>query len=222
MDDLERARHDGIRLLCSAQARDVISFEAFEDRLERLKLAPNRATVEAIVADLIETNPYPGPLEVTSTVPPAGTGDHTAVAFSPAPFEPAESLRIGTVLGSTKRGGSWTVPLHLDVMVLLGELTIDLRDAVFGSDVLDIDVNVKLGSLSLIVPAGAQVENEVHETMSSSTYSARSARGASPIGLLIRLQGRVFMGSIDVKEKPPTALSGGQAWWQRLLPSGER
>jgi hypothetical protein len=222
MDDLERARHDGIRLLCSAQARDVISFEAFEDRLERLKLAPNRATIEAIVADLIDTSPYPVPMEITSAVPQMGTGDHTAVTLPPAPFGPAESLRIGTVLGSTKRGGSWTVPLHLDVMVLLGELTIDLRDAVFGSDVLDIDVNVKLGSLSLIVPAGAQVENEVHETMSSSTYSARSARGASPIGLLIRLQGRVFMGSIDVKEKPPTTLSGGQAWWQRLLPSGER
>jgi hypothetical protein len=131
--------------------------------------------------------------------------DHTYAGRYGSPVEPAEELRITTVFGSTKRAGSWTVPLHLTLKVFAGEITLDMRDAVFGSDVLDIDVNVLMGGVVLIVPAGAQVENECDERFSSSTHSTRSARGVSPIGLLIRIGGKVRMGSIEIKEKRPTA-----------------
>ncbi|HLB54135.1 MAG TPA: hypothetical protein VJK71_03430, partial [Gemmatimonadales bacterium] len=120
------------------------------------------------------------------------------------------------VLSSSRRAGSWTVPLRLEIKVVMGELTIDLRDAVFCSDVLEVDLDVLLGSLTLIVPAGAQVENECEERWSSTTHSTRSARGVGPIGLLIRLAGRVRWSSVEIKEKrrsgeePPSA-------WKRLL-----
>jgi hypothetical protein len=86
---------------------------------------------------------------------------------------------------------------------------------------VDIQVNVTLGSFKLIVPAGTQVENEIEETLSSSEYSTRSARGARPNGLLVRLHGRALLASIEVKERFPTALKperGG--FWQKLLGSG--
>src|SRR5690606_27102391 len=124
--------------------------------------------------------------------------DPTRVA---AAVSPAEYLRIASVFGSTKRAGSWTVPLLLEVKVLFGEAVIDLRDAVFGADFVDIDVDVKLGSFSLIVPAGTQVENEIEETLTSSTHSTRSARGARPNGLLIRLRGHAVLSSVEIKER---------------------
>ena len=99
-------------------------------------------------------------------------------------------------------------------------MTIDLRDAVFGADVMDIEINVSLGSFTLIVPAGTQVENEVEETLSSSTHSTRSARGASPNGLLIRVTGTAFMGSVEVKEKFPSSQSKGPSLFERLLGGG--
>lgn len=212
MSDLDSARREAIRVLCQAQAHDHLSVEAFESRLEQVRHAPNEATLAAILADLDELALPPA---VISDRYPA-MADHTGVA----PVSPAEHLRLSSVFGSTTRAGSWTAPHTLAARVLFGEMTIDLRDAVFGADVMDIEINVALGSFTLIVPAGTQVENEVEETLSSSTHSTRSARGASPNGLLIRVTGKAFMGSVEVKEKFPSSQSKGPSLFDRLLGGG--
>jgi len=200
MDELEPLRHEAIRVLSAAVASDRLPVEQLESRLALVRQSPNRASLNAIVADVLPTGGFLAP---TGLVP--AVADHTYAGRYGSPVEPAEELRITTVFGSTKRAGSWTVPLHLTLKVFAGEITLDMRDAVFGSDVLDIDVNVLMGGVVLIVPAGAQVENECDERFSSSTHSTRSARGVSPIGLLIRIGGKVRMGSIEIKEKRPTA-----------------
>lgn len=194
MDHLDAARKDTIRLLCQAQAEERLSVDTFESRLAQVRQAPNQATLAAIVADL----DYPDTTAVTryhsAGVPDLGGG-----------VAPAEVLRIASVLGSTTRAGSWTVPHVLEARVLFGEMTIDLRDAVFGADVVDIDIDVKFGEFKLIVPAGTQVENELQETLSSSTHSTRGARGVGANGLLVRITGSVLLGSVSIKEKFPTA-----------------
>ncbi len=211
MDELESFRRDAIRTLSAALTSDQLSVEQFESRLTLVRQAPNRATLDAIVADLLPSGAYTLPAGLA----PAVAG-HTAYS----PVEPAEVLRIATVFGSSKRGGTWTVPLRLELRVVMGELTIDLRDAVFGADLLDVLVHVTLGSLTLIVPAGAQVENECEERYSSSSHSTRSARGASPIGLLIRITGRVFLGSLDIKERRRTGEEKEPRGWKNLLGMG--
>jgi hypothetical protein len=196
MDELEPFRREAIRVLSAAVAADRLPVEQLEPRLTLVRQSPTRASLDAIVADVLPTGGFLAP----SGLLPVGA-DHTYVN----PVEPAEELRISTIFGSTKRAGSWTVPLRLTLKVIAGELTLDMRDAVFGSDVLDIDVNVFMGGVVLIVPAGAQVENECEERFSSSTHSTRSAQGAGPIGLLIRIGGRVRFGNLEIKEKRPTA-----------------
>ena len=177
-----------------------------------MRHAPNAATLAAILADLDEWV-FP-PAIISDRYPVAA--DHTGVA----PVSPAEHLRLSSFFGSTTRAGSWTAPLSLAAKVLFGEMTIDLRDAVFGADVMGIEINVSLGSFTLIVPAGTQVENEVEETLSSSTHSTRSARGTSPNSLLIRVTGTAFMGSVEVKEKFPSSQSKGPSLFDRLLGGG--
>ena len=215
MDYLENARREAIRILSAAHAQDVISLEAFESRLDRIKQAVNYATIDAVLADVPETGRFA--LSTLSAVPLPQSPDHLGAA----PVAPADYLRVASVFASSKRAGSWTVPLALEAKVLFGELVLDLRDSVFASDVLDIDVDVKFGQLTVIVPAGSQVENEVHEVLSSSTHSTRDARGIGPIGLLIRLQGRVLLGSIAVKEKPPSTGPVRTSFWAKLLESGD-
>ena len=210
---MEPLREEAIRALSAALTSDRLSFDQFESRLALIRQAPNRATLDAILADL------PADEDVASTGLVPMARDHTAVVGHDdlVPVEPAEVLRIKTVMGSSKRAGSWTVPHRLELKVVLGELTIDLRDAVFCSDTLDIDVNVLLGSLTLIVPAGTQVENESEEKFSSSSHSTRSTRGLSRIGLLIRITGRVGWSSFEIKEKPPTGMEPEKPRWMRLL-----
>ena len=195
MEDLETLRRDAIRALSLAAASDRLPIEQLEGRLAQVRQAPNRATLDAITADLLPSDSYTLP-----TLPARTPVDHATLA----PVAPAEVLRIKTVLSASKRAGSWTVPLGLEVKVLAGELTIDLRDAVFCSDVLDVDLDIVLGSFTLIVPAGAQVENECEERWSSTTHSTRSTRGKGPLGLLIRLSGRVRWSSVEIKEKRRT------------------
>lgn len=212
MDELEPSRLEAIRTLTEAVATDRLPVGQLESRLVLIRQAPNRATLDAIVADVLPSGGFPVPAGLVRA-----SADHTRVA----PVEPAEELRISTIFGSTKRGGSWTVPLRLTLKVVMGELVLDLRDAVFGADVLDIEVSVTLGSLVLIVPAGAQVENECEESMSSSTHSTRSVRGAGPIGLLIRIAGRVRWSSIEIKEKRPSHETPDPAAWKRALGMGD-
>lgn len=210
MDELDPVRREAIRILCDAQARDRLAFEDFEDRLERIKVAPNPATIDAIVADLQDPELYdlaPTP----SLEAPAVTG---------GPVAPADFIRISSVFASTKRAGSWTVPFEIHALVILGEMTLDLRDAVFGTDVVDIQVNVTLGAFRLILPAGTQVENEIEETLASSQYSpyaARATRSASPNGLLVRLRGRALLASVEIKERLPTALLPARGGFLRRL-----
>ncbi len=215
MSDLESARREAIRILCQAQADDRLSVEAFQTRFEQVNHAPNRATLAAILADL-EDAAFPEP--ILSGSYPLVTADHPEAI---APVSPAEYLRISSVFASSKRAGAWTVPLEIEGFVVFGEMVLDLRDAVFGSDVVDINVDVKLGSFELIVPAGTQVENEMEETLSSSSHSTRSARGARPNGLLVRLRGRAWLASVEVKEKFPTSPGKKGNLLQRLLGSGE-
>src|SRR5262245_41851651 len=144
MDELDSLRRDAILALSSAVAAERLPVEQLESRLALVRQAQNRATLDAITADLVPSGSYSPGVAV-------GPLDHSRLA----PVEPAEFLRIRTVLSSSKRAGSWTVPLALEAKVVLGDLTIDLRDAVFCSDVLDIDLDVKLGNFTLIVPAGA-------------------------------------------------------------------
>jgi len=209
MKDLESQRRDAIRTLSGAVAADRLSVEQLEARLALIRQAPNRATLDAIVADLLPSGPFPA---ASAPIPTRPHRDVLAVA----PVAPAELLRVKTVLSSSKRAGSWTVPLRLEAKVVLGELTIDLRDAVFCSDVLDVELDILLGSFTLIVPAGAQVENECEERWSSTTHSTRSTRGANPIGLLIRLTGQVRWSNVEIKEKRRSGEEEVPAW-RKLL-----
>ena len=209
MDELEPLRREAIRAISSAVASERLPVEQLETRLAMVRDARNRATLDAITADLLPSGGYPAPLPARFPM------DHAELA----PVAPAEFLRIRTVLSSSKRAGSWTVPLALEAKVVLGELVIDLRDAQFYSDVLDIELDILLGSFTLIVPAGAQVENETDERWSSTTHSTRSSRGAGPLGLLIRIHGRVRWSNVEIKEKRP---SGEEApsTWKRLFGTG--
>ena len=217
MDEMEPLREEAIRALSAAFATDRLSLDQFESRLVLVRQAPNRATLDAILADLVPSQEFTLPTGLVATAEHTGVARHDELI----PVEPAELLRIKTVMGSSKRAGSWTVPLRLELKVVLGELTIDLRDAVFCSDVLDIDVNAVLGSLTLIVPAGTQVENESEEKFSSSSHSVRSTKGIARIGLLVRITGQVKWSSLEIKEKRPTGEGPQTPRWMKMLGAGE-
>lgn len=196
MTELEEARRNAVAQLCQAQAAGYISVAAFEDRYALVREANSVATLQALIADLVADPP-------AETLPAVRHQD-SVETYAAAPVEAAGSLRIPAILGSAVRGGTWTVPEHLAILVVLGEVTLDFRDASFTTDTVYIDLSVTLGSLKIVVPPGTQIENECHEVFSSSTHPRRGRNRVAPNGLLVILSGRVFMGEVKIQERPPT------------------
>src|ERR1043166_5943363 len=105
MDELEPLRHQAIRALSAAVAAERLAIEQFESRLALVRQAPNRATLDAIVAEALPSGGY---------APPAGlaaiSADHTAVqrAGATAPVAPAGVLRVAPLFRSSKAPGPLT------------------------------------------------------------------------------------------------------------------
>ena len=208
MTNLEIARRDAVARLCFAQASGLLSVETFGERYALVTEASSVATLEALIADLAPDDATPLPVGTRSVAVQAVHDDFDyPTNYNTRPslaVEAASSIRIPAVFGSAVRAGTWTVPEHVEVMATLGEVKLDFRDATFSVDTVVIDVSVTLGSLTLILPPGTQVENECDEFMSSSTHPRRGKKRAPPNGLLVILQGSVRLGEISIKERAPT------------------
>lgn len=208
MNPADRTRREAVARLCEAQASGLLSIEVFEERYALIRDAETAAGVLAIVADLPTD---PGLIQAVSRpIPPPQTGhggdDHYGVerVETQLPVEAPASIRIPSILGSGTRSGVWIVPEHLEVLVILGELKLDFRDAEFTSQTTVIDLSVTFGTVTITIPPGTQVENECREVMASSKHSKpRRFRGEFNDDLLV-LRGSLFMAELVIKEAPPT------------------
>ncbi|MGH7584875.1 MAG: hypothetical protein ACREMH_01375 [Gemmatimonadales bacterium] len=197
MDQTSLARRAAIEVLCAAQASGALSPDAFLERFEQVRAAEDPETVAAIVADL---EPDRG------TVGPPAHRD-------PYPL-PDRGERIATVLSSAARRGEHLLPERLALLVVLGSYKLDLREATWPSDLLDIEVQVVLGQIEIIVPPGTHVEDRMGRMMSSVDHKRRPRKEQYGRGLTVRLAGDVVLGQVGIREDVPTHMK--PRWHRRL------
>ena len=201
MDELSRLRRNAVARLCQAQAEGRLSIEAFEERYALLAEAETAAAVRAIAAAF-----------------EGDSGGYEAVPYEPAPlpdpaYPPAPATRMPAILGSLVRAGNWNVPEEIDLLVIMGEAKLDLREGTFAADTVVINLSMTLGSLELTVPPGTQVENDCHMVITSSEHKRPRKRPVEPNGLTVILQGRATIGGITIREK---ALDEPATFLQRM------
>lgn len=204
-DELTQAREDARELLYAAVDEQRISPEVLELRLALIGEAPSSAAVAAIVADLAPTGGY--------DLVPA----ERQTAWVNAP----DYLRLSAVFASTKREGVWTAPLSLDIECICGEVHVDLRDAMFGSDLLEIHVDIYLGEVVITVPSGTEIENHCTNVLGSSKHKRKRADESPRNGLLVRITGKVVLGDLTTRERLPSDLApapppGIRGWLARV------
>lgn len=209
-DPLEDARREAIHALCVAQAREQISVDLFELRLALVREAPSPAAIDAIVADLPSGEIEP--VALTGYIPPATLG--------PA----SNSLRLSAVFSTTQRDGVWYVPRMLELKVVFGDIKLDLRDAQFASDVVEIDIDLFFGAVVLTLPAGTMVENECSAYFGGLKHKKSPALGTEPNGLIVRLTGELKFGDVKIRERLPTEYlppprQGVRGWLARVVDS---
>ena len=217
---LAQARERAIEALTNLFAEDRISMDEFENRLDRLYKARTPEELD----DLVVTGPTRA-AERGQKVTPAGALDTSSVfdpsAQVPAPFDyprPSEIApldRVLTIMGETKRLGEWTPPRRLETFVLMGTITLDLREARLGPGVTEIHVTAIMGEVKVLVPPTIRVEGHVSAIMGAFSDQSSEMPDA-PRGVpTVRVTGTAFMAEVGVRVRLPGE-SALDAWKRRL------
>jgi hypothetical protein len=150
-----------------------------DERLEAALTAKTYAELAVLTADL----PAAGQPSVAATVPAK------------------DLVQIDCRSGSAKRDGQWVVPRRIEARVTSGSIKLDLTRAIIVQPVLEVDVSVRSGSITIVTRPGIEVDAD-NVAVRSGAVGIRHHRGpAVPVVLRVRVSGQVGSGS--VKARPP-------------------
>jgi hypothetical protein len=174
---LLRERDEARALLVEGYAQDSIDQTELDRRLEEVENARTIAELRALTIDV-------RPVE-TALVPVM------------------QAERLPVLFGSIERRGAWQVAPRTAVRVTFGDAVLDLRQAVLpaGVTTIEIEVKVAFGNLEVIVPPGWQIDNRCRAILASVEQDPSGGAGREP--RLLRLTGRVVLGSLSVHERLP-------------------
>jgi hypothetical protein len=138
--------------------------------------------------------------------------DHRLTRESDAQYPAAyplapETSRGGVVsfLSSTEREGRWELPRHFRALAVLGNVELDLRDAVIGIGVSVIEAVAVMGNIEIIVPPDVAVESDGDSLLGSFAVKYKgAATAASATGLrTVRIIGTAYVSSVEISIKGP-------------------
>lgn len=185
--------------LRKAAADGRLTLAELEDRLEATFNARTYGDLQPITKDLPE-GAYPVPGQPR---PIWGSDAARRRAGQPVargePELPAErSERIVAVLSSQKRQAVWHSPRRIDATAVLGDVTLDFREAAVPDDEVVVNVGVVLGSVKLVVPSGADVRTEDVANLLGEVKHKVDGRGDGS-GPVYRVRGFVLLGEVTVR-----------------------
>ncbi|MBO0870956.1 MAG: DUF1707 domain-containing protein [Micromonosporaceae bacterium] len=173
MSDADRERI--AERLRTATGEGRITLAEYEDRLRGVLAARTFADAEPYLADL-----------------PGG----------PVLTQPPEQGEVRTSWSSLKRRGAWLVPRRLTVSAVGGSVVLDLTEAVIPQRVVEIELDVNLGSTTIVLPAGATADIDSVVMTAGSAHVRRVA--TTPVagpGLHVVVRGKQRLGSLTVRQK---------------------
>lgn len=190
---LARAREIKIDELSTHFANDDLTLDDLERRIERVYKAASVAELEVITADL----------KRSATVPPefirakvVKRGDTGAVSYE------VPRGRLVSFMSTMRRVGRWAVPRELTLKAIMSDTKIDLTQAVFAADTVDIQLSSVMASVKLVVAPGMRVIMDTNSIMSSVDSRADDLSlldaPASANAQVIRITGYAFMSDVKV------------------------
>lgn len=177
-------------LLREAAAQGRISLGELDGRLEQTWAARTYAELEPITADL----PDHAAASAGSTLPAGRPGGRVVPGD--------RQQRAVAVFGVLDRSGHWVVPERLEVRVVMGSGTLDLRAASFAAREVVLDVNAVMGACEIIVDPTVRVILEGSGVMGSFAAAATTTKPEfSEDSPVVRVRGTAFWGNVTVYRK---------------------
>jgi hypothetical protein len=195
---LRHLRSSAIDRLSDGFANDLLDLDEFEDRIDRVHRASDRATIEELLGGLEPVDALA--VRPESKAPTAApSGSELALATQ----EPEAEKRAVAILGGVERKGAWRVPRKLRALAVLGGIELDLREAVFAPGVHEIKVNTLFGGVEIIVPPSVAVECEGSGILGGFESVNRSPIDPDPERPLVRIRGLAILGGVEVSTRLP-------------------
>lgn len=184
---LEAARERVVERLSTQYARDELTLEDLESRLEKAYAARTSEALDALVAEL------PG-------LPPEVVPKRQVAAVK-AP----KSKTFVAVMSGVVRRGAWVVPKHIKAFAFMGGVELDLRDAVLDPGGTEIEVLAMMGGVVVTVPPNVRLESDGFAFMGGFEDQLKEPASADPNAPVVRLTGFAFMGGVEARVLPPGA-----------------
>lgn len=185
--------------LCEHFARDAITLEDFERRVDRAHGARSRAELEEVLADL------PGGAEAVS-----GPGDDVEDPDGPErpPARvPAERLEkrstVISVMGGNARKGRWIPSRQINCVAFWGGVELDFREALMGPGTTEVNVFAVMGGVEILVPPGLYVESAGLAVMGGFENREDHPMDPEPDAPILKVRGFALMGAVKVSSRYP-------------------
>lgn len=163
-------REHVVSLLNKAVGRGMITLDEFTTRTDTALGAVTRADLNAVLLDL-----------------PGMVNNELALART----------ELKNTMGTTTRKGHWVVPSELVIRNTLGTTNLDFTQADV-PPLVNIDLDVSLGSVKLVLPAGSSVNIDAVEITAGELKDKVHNSVGTPHFLL---KGAVRGGSVVIKRK---------------------
>ena len=183
-----------VEILRIAAGDGRISADELDQRLEVALTARTLRELAALTTDL-----------------PAPAAPAAAAALPPA----KDLVRIECGSGTAKREGPWVVPRRMEIRVTSGSVRLDFSRAAITAGLLEIDADVKSGSLTMLTRPGIVVDTDDVSVLSGSVRVRPQPEPAEPVILRIGVTGQIRSGTITAR--PPRSRSPRRTFGQWLL-----
>ena len=185
--DKLRASHEDrdrvIEMLRVAAGDGRLTAEELDERVEVAFSARTYGELAALTSDLPAGRQAIAPLEIGQ------------------PVAPKDVVRLECRSGNVSRVGRWVVPRRIEVRVTSGACKLDFTEAIIGDSSIDVDAQVRSGSLTIVTKPGIAVDTD-DVAIGSGNVKVRTPWGTDvPVTLLINVSGRVGSGAIVAR--PP-------------------
>ncbi|APU41977.1 MULTISPECIES: DUF1707 SHOCT-like domain-containing protein [unclassified Streptomyces] len=179
------------QILGDAVAEGRLTAEEHSERLDTLYAVKTVGELEVLVRDL----PAPGGAHA-----PSAYASPYAGAVGPA----AET--IVAVCSSSSRKGRWRPGAHTRAVSVMGDITIDLTQAVFEQQVTEVNVTSVLGNVEILVPENVTLRGYGSGVLGNFDVRGESRGQTDPLAPVVIVRGFSLLGNIEARPKPGARL----------------
>lgn len=178
----DEEREHVVGVLQKAIGRGMIDLDEFTQRTDTALAAQNRGQLNAVLAD-IPGLVHPGAAPFRPT---AWAGDR-------------RRLELSAQYSSMSRGGPWLVPAEVLVRNKYGSTKLDFTEAQVESPTVHIELDVKWGSVEVIIPEGGSIDlNGITDIKYTSVNDKTGTDGRVGTPQLL-FSGRLKGGSLTIR-----------------------